>query len=63
MKISNFEIALLIAGVSGLAYYLYNRGNVAQQNAMAFQNAYESINAGFQKLYANSPNAAKILNS
>jgi len=62
MKINNFELVLLAAGVTGLAYFLYNRGNVANANASAFQNAYNAVSANFTKLYNNSPDAAKILN-
>lgn len=62
MKLSNLELALLAAGVAGLAYFLYNRGNTANANAAAFENAYNVVSANFTKLYNNSPDAAKILN-
>jgi hypothetical protein len=61
MKINNFELVLLAAGVAGLAYFLYNRGNVAIANETAFQNAYNTLSANFTKLYNNSPNANSIL--
>jgi hypothetical protein len=61
MKMNNIELVLLVAGVAGLAYFLWNRGNMAQANSAAFENAYNQLSASFTKLYNNSPDASKIL--
>jgi hypothetical protein len=61
MKMNNLSVILLAAGAAGIAYFLWNRGNVAMAQSLGFQNAYNAVASNFTKLYNNSPDAAKIL--